>query len=310
VQPTDVSWLWQPRIAIGKLTLLCGDPGEGKSFLTLDIAARVSRGFMWPDGSGNAPLGSVVLLCGEDDIADTVRPRLDMAEADPSKIVALRGVRTVDSEGGYCRDVDLQRDLDIIEAAIVKTPDCKLFIVDPIGCYLGETDSHNNSEVRKVLAPLSEMASRLGVAALAVHHFRKGDGSAKHRVTGSLAFTAAARAVWAVTGDKRDETGRRKLFVCVKNNIGVDQSGLAFQLHSTFRDSVPSIAWEESPIDISADEALTTTRKQPGPEAYSSNRVCRCSTTPAIRRSIPATEAFAAKRPCDSSSGSTSHTAE
>jgi len=120
------------------------------------------------------------------------------------RITALRGTASADEQGAYTREIDLQRDLDVLEAAIKATPDCRLVVVHPIGAYLGKTDSHNNSEVRQVLAPLAEMAARLGVAILAIHHLNKGDGSAKHRVTGSLAFTAAPRAVWAVAPDNSD----------------------------------------------------------------------------------------------------------
>ncbi len=267
VEAEEVKWLWEGRIALGKLTLIVGDPGEGKSFLTLDLSSRVSRGIAWPDGNGKAPLGGVVLLSGEDDIADTIKPRLVAAGADCTKIRALRGIKSKDSGGDYQRELDLQRDLDVIEQAVATTDDCRLLIVDPIGAYLGKTDSHNNAEVRGVLAPLSELASKYGAAVVAVHHFRKSEGAAKHRVTGSLAFTAAARSVWAVTADRDDQTGRRKLFVCVKNNLAIDKSGLAFSLHTGFTSSVPSIEWEANPVTISADDALAPKRQVPGPEA-------------------------------------------
>ncbi|MEM1331474.1 MAG: AAA family ATPase, partial [Planctomycetota bacterium] len=96
VRPEEVSWLWPQRIALGKLTMLAGDPGLGKSFVSLDLAARVSAGLPWPDlpSESNAP-GGVVLLSAEDGLADTIRPRLDAAGADPSRVVALEAVRTI-----------------------------------------------------------------------------------------------------------------------------------------------------------------------------------------------------------------------
>ena len=91
VEPEQVEWLWPDRIPLGKLTTLAGDPGLGKSFLTLDIAARVSEGRSWPDETANER-GSVILLSAEDDLADTIRPRLDAAEADVARILALEAI--------------------------------------------------------------------------------------------------------------------------------------------------------------------------------------------------------------------------
>lgn len=268
VQPTEVQWLWDKRIALGKLTLLCADPGEGKSFLSLDFAARVSTGAKWPDGAGYAPQGGVVLLTNEDDLSDTVRPRLDAACADCTRINALKSVLSKDEDGDYGRDVDLKRDLDVIDQAIVKTPDCKLLVIDCINSYVGDTDTHKNADVRRVLTPLSQMAAKHGIAVVGIHHFRKGEGSAKHRVGGSLAFIATARAAWTVAPDKTDPTGNRKLFLCIKNNIGPTQSGLAFEMTARHGDStVPCIEWISGEVTISADEALAAPKGKPGPEA-------------------------------------------
>src|SRR6478672_10265157 len=100
VAPQPVRWLWPGRIALGKLTLICGDPGLGKSFLTLDLAARLSAGRAWPDGAAPvAGAGSAVLITAEDDAADTIRPRLDAAGADVSRIVALDSVVWRDERG-------------------------------------------------------------------------------------------------------------------------------------------------------------------------------------------------------------------
>jgi putative DNA primase/helicase len=268
VDPTEVEWLWPGRIALGKLTLLVSDPGEGKSFLSLDIASRVTRGVKWPDGSGYASLGNVVLLSAEDDLSDTVRPRLDAACADVSRVVALEAVVSHDTKGEHNYGVDLARDLDMVEQAIA-VDGCKLLIVDPVSAYMGDTDTHKNSEVRRVLAPLSALAAKYMVAVLAVHHFRKGgEGNAKHRVTGSLAFIAASRAAWTVAPDRTDTAGKRKLFLCIKNNIGPDQSGLSFVLTTKHADDkIPHVEWLAGEVTTTADEALAEPRKTPGPDA-------------------------------------------
>lgn len=257
VQPEEIRWLWPGRIALGKLTLLCGDPGLGKSFTTLDLAARVSSGSAWPD----VPLvpsqtGNVVLLNAEDDLADTVRPRLDAAGADPSRIVAIQGVRHATSDGRTQETgFDLTEDLPALEAAIQQTPDCRLVIIDPVTAYLGKTDSHKNAEVRAVLAKLFELAARNKVAVLAVTHLNKANTlPAIYRAMGSLAFVAAARAVWAVVRDDQDESGRRRLFVPIKNNLGADDTGLAYQLETVA--NTARVAWEPEPVNMRADDAL------------------------------------------------------
>lgn len=92
VAPRPVEWLWPGRVPLGKVTILSGDPNLGKSFLTLDLAARVSAGLPWPDGTGPAARGSVILLSAEDDVADTLVPRLVAAGADLSRVVAITGL--------------------------------------------------------------------------------------------------------------------------------------------------------------------------------------------------------------------------
>jgi hypothetical protein len=257
VEPEPVRWLWPGRIALGKLTLLCGDPGLGKSFVTLDLAARVSSGKCWPDLPllPNPP-GGVVLLSAEDDLADTIRPRLDAAGANPSRVTAIQAVRRTLLTGQTREDYfDLTEDLPALETAIGVTLDCRLVVIDPLTAYLGKTDSHKNAEVRAVLAKLFELAARRNVAVLAVTHLNKAGGlPAIYRTMGSLAFVAAARAVWAVVRDENDETGRRRLFVPVKNNLGADESGLAYSLEST--GDVARVAWESTPVEMRADDAL------------------------------------------------------
>ena len=149
VSEKQVGWLWPDRFAVGKLSLLAGDPGLGKSFVTLDVAARISTGSQWPDGSGNAPLGSVLLMSAEDDLDDTIVPRLRTMDADLSKIRAFDKVCT------------LSKGLLEIENELIAMGDCRLIVIDPISCYLGKgVDGNSNSDVRGVLAPLAQLAAR------------------------------------------------------------------------------------------------------------------------------------------------------
>ncbi|MBN2582578.1 MAG: AAA family ATPase [Planctomycetes bacterium] len=257
VEPEQVRWLWPSRIATGKLTLVAGDPGLGKSFLTLDIAARVSTGVGWPDAP-NVPFepGDVVLLSAEDDVADTIRPRLDAAGADVARIVAINAVRAPDKQGKVsARPVDLSQDVEYVEAAIGQLAKPKLVVVDPISAYMGETDSHNNAETRARLAKLADLAVRRQVAVVCVSHLNKGAGrSAVYRVTGSLGFVAAARTVWSVSRDEHDH--ERRLMLPIKNNLARDTDGLAYSLYAPEGIATPRVAWEDETVAMIADDVL------------------------------------------------------
>lgn len=263
ITPRRVAWLWPGRFAIGKLSIIVGDPGTGKSHLAIDIASRVSTGAAWPDNRlASRDAASVVLLSGEDDAEDTIVPRLLAALADIDRILIVQGVtRTKDGPDGRLLTLSLERDLPALESAIKSATEAKLVVVDPLTCFLGGIDSHKNSEVRGLLAPLSEMASRLGVAVVTISHLNKSaGGSPLYRVMGSLAFCAAARSVWAVTKDKGDPS--RRLFLGVKNNLSRDTQGLAYSITNDPTHDVGVIAWEANPVSISADEALAPTDRR------------------------------------------------
>lgn len=244
VEPRPLDWLWPGRIPAGKITLLAGDPGLGKSLLSLDIAARISSGTPWPDTLTPAPQGDVILLSAEDDPADTIRPRLDAAGADPDRITLLCAVQDRDGQ----RTFDIRRDVHVLEQCLRETG-AHIVVVDPLSSYLGATDSHNNADVRAALAPLAEVVARHGVAVLAITHLRKAGGRAVHRMMGSLAFAAAARAVWIVENDE-SETGRA-LLLPVKSNLGPAPTGLAYVVRSTR--AGPIVDWSPEPIPVGAD---------------------------------------------------------
>jgi len=208
VEREQLTWLWPGRIPLGKLTLLAGDPGLGKSFVTLDIAARVSSGSPWPDMPlfPQSPSG-VVLFNAEDDLGDTIAPRLDKAGADDTNILIVEGVSFMGQRRHFSLEQDLQRLVEVIE----QNPGTRLVIIDPISAYTGKVDSHNNSEVRGLLAPLAEIASRFDLSIVAVTHLSESGGAkAVYRAMGSLAFAAASRAVWAIVKDQDDP--QRRLF--------------------------------------------------------------------------------------------------
>ncbi|GAB6186681.1 AAA family ATPase [Thermopirellula anaerolimosa] len=265
VAATPVEWLWPKRIPLGRLTLLVGKPGQGKSFLTCDLAARVTTGTPWPDGSP-CQKGSVLILTMEDDPADTIRPRLDAMHADVARVRVLKGMVRRDADGSRRERGLTLADLAVIEKALDDVPDCRLLIIDPVGDFLGlRVDSHRDNEVRSVLAPLGEMARRRKVAVLVVVHRRKstGDGGADEAVMGSRGFTGIARSVWHVSRDADDK--QRRLFLAGKQNLSEESPGLAFRIVG----EPPRVEWDREPVNMTADEALERERQasRPGPEA-------------------------------------------
>jgi putative DNA primase/helicase len=254
VRTRRLEWLWSERIPLGKLTLLAGDPGLGKSFLSLDLASRVSTGSAWPDNchAKTAP-GSVVLLSAEDDLEDTVCPRLQATGADLSKIVSLSAMRC--ARDGLARPLSLTRDLAAVRDAVAALPDCRLVVIDPISGYMGDADGNNNIDVRSLLFPLAELAAERRLAVVAITHLnKKVVGKAIYRAMGSLAFVAAARAAWGVICDPDDES--RRLFMPLKHNLAPKVKGLSFAIQATAGHDTPHVVWDASPIDRSIDELL------------------------------------------------------
>lgn len=259
IEAKPLRWLWRERLAVGKVTIDAGDPGLGKSLITADVTARITAGLAWPDGSGTPQRGSVIFASAEDDAADTIRPRLEAAGADVSKVFILESVFDTDSDGlPVERAFSLKRDIIRLDMEIKRIGDVRLVVVDPITAFLGDVDSHKNAEVRALLAPLKDLASRHEVAVLAVSHLNKGNGgNALYRVSGSLAFVAAARAAWLIIKDPEDE--QRRLVLPCKNNLAPDVGGFAYRIGTapTSVGNVPVIHWEPERVDVSAIEALS-----------------------------------------------------
>ena len=156
VQPRPVRWLWPGRIARGKVTLIAGHPGLGKSQVATAFAAIVTTGGCWPADGKRAEVGSAIFMTAEDDAEDTLRPRLEAAGADLRRVHLLEAVRE-ETERGKVREraFNFADDLARLDSFLATIPDAALLVVDPITAYLGTIDSHINAEVRAVLAPLS-----------------------------------------------------------------------------------------------------------------------------------------------------------
>lgn len=225
--------------------------------------------------------GSVIILSASDDLTDTIRPRLDAAGADANRVFVLPKIR------------DLRTDFAKLRAAVEAAPNCRLVIVDPVNAYVGPSDSHFHTVVRRVLEPLAELAAEKNLAILAVTHLRKNDGAAIQRAAGSMGFVSMARTIWTVAEDPQDPA--RRLFLPLKNNLGPDVGGFSFRIvssspfassamsnnahsademkndetqipndsglgirHSRIRhSSSPLIVWDDAPITGSSRDAIT-----------------------------------------------------
>jgi putative DNA primase/helicase len=257
IEPEAIEWIWESRIAVGKHTCIAGEPGTGKSQLSMFIASTISMGGKWPCGEGEAPQGSVIILSAEDGIADTIVPRLHAVDADLGRVHIVSAVRT---DWNKSRGFNLQADIDLLEQEIERIGDVALVIIDPISSYLGKADSHKNAEVRGVLEPLSAMAERAKVAVLSITHFSKAgaisNAKALHRFIGSIAFVGAPRVAFTVIEDPENE--QRRLFLHAKNNLAAPPRGLAFGLRQSLTTiGHPSfVRWEAEPVSMTADEAL------------------------------------------------------
>ncbi|HJX18738.1 MAG TPA: AAA family ATPase [Acidiferrobacterales bacterium] len=261
IEAEHIKWLWLNKIARGKMTALAGDPGLGKSQATVSMAAVVSTGGRWPVDRSQCTPGSVVILSAEDGAADTIRPRLEAAGADLTRCYVIDAVREVTGSGNTQeRGFSLDRDAARLGDMLAEIGDVALVIVDPISAYLGKIDSHNNAEVRGLLAPLSKVVEEYDAALVMVSHLTKGQNAkALMKIMGSLAFVAAARAAYVVCRDPDDESGARRLFLPVKNNLAPDTEGLAFKVEGvTLGNGITTsrIMWESDAVTTTADEAM------------------------------------------------------
>lgn len=259
VAPEHIDWLWHGRLARGKLHVVDGDPGKGKSTLAISWIAAVTTGGVWPDGTpvGAPPCGAV-LLSAEDGLADTIRPRLDAHGADATRVLALTGVRRADRDSGEVHEVPpvLPADLGAVESA-ARAVGAALVVIDPLMAYLGsEVNAHRDQDVRLALAPLARLAERLHVAVVIIRHLRKSGGSAIYSGGGSIGIIGAARIGYTVGVDPNDET--QCVLACSKTNIGVNPPSLAYRLVADDKHACARVQWI-GPVAVSADE-LTAER--------------------------------------------------
>lgn len=225
IKMRKIDWAWNGWLARGKLQILAGQKGAGKSTIVFDIFAQITCGGTFPDGS-IAPLGDVLIWSGEDDIEDTIMPRLVAAGADPARVWFIDNV-IVNGEKRAFRPAN---DLPILLERARELPELVAMLIDPV-VSASAGDSHKNSETRIGLQPLVDFTVDRNIASLGITHFTKGTQGQNpiERVTGSLAFGAIPRVVWAAAkGD--NENGPRRL-VRIASNIGPSGGGYEYSLY-------------------------------------------------------------------------------
>jgi putative DNA primase/helicase len=243
-----IRWLWPGWLARGKLHILAGAPGTGKTTIALSLAAAITRGASLPDGA-RSRAGSVLVWSGEDDPADTIVPRLLVAGADLSRVFIVGDT----GHGEDARPFDPARDLFALERAAADVGDVALLVADPVVSAVAG-DSHKNTEVRRALQPLVHLGQRLDCAVLGISHFSKGTAGRDpvERVTGSIAFGALARVVMVAA---KGDDGR--LLARAKSNIGPDGGGFAYTLEQITSCELEAsrVAWG-APLEGTARELL------------------------------------------------------
>jgi len=218
-----VAWLWQGWMPLGKLTLLDGDPGLGKSTLLLDLAARVSQKGIMPDDSQGVR-GHVVILSAEDGAEDTIRPRLEAAGAALERLHALAHV----SESGIERCLEIPRDLALVEQQLAEV-DARLLIIDPLAAFLCGRDANKDQAIRRVLYQLSGIAERRRCAVVCMRHLNKSSGGkALYRGNMSIGVIGHARAGLLVAPDPDDASAR--ILAVTKCNLAAPPPSLRFRL--------------------------------------------------------------------------------
>lgn len=267
VRPRGIGWLWKNRFAVGKIAILIGNAGVGKSLLTCHIAAVLSRAgtanpLPWTDGS-KAPKGRVLFIACEDNPEDTIWQRLKAAGADLDRVEIYDGtsVGTRTEEWTLDKVSELEQ---FLQDAYDDKPrrEYSAIIIDPVSAYLpADTQENSDAVVRGLLKPLGQLCDRWDLTAIIIKHLPKSATKAVHGASGSIAWTAAARAGYMVSEDPNDPS--RVLFLPSKNNVAARQRGLAYQIKNceVFDDDGNSydtarIEWQDGEVTMTADEAL------------------------------------------------------
>lgn len=239
VKPERIEWLWKGRMALGKMSMLDGDPGLGKSTVSLDIAARVSTGAPFPmDDDGREPAG-VILLSAEDGVADTIVPRLAAAGAN---LGLVRILKAYPDDAGLPQPLTIPGAIPFIREHIRST-ESKLLVIDPLMAYFeSKTNANTDQDVRAALKPLAEMLEQTRCACLMLRHLNKSDSkNAVYRGGGSIGIIGAARFGSLVSKDPDDP--HRRIMAPTKANLAVEPASLVYHLESVWGQDVARVVW-------------------------------------------------------------------
>lgn len=250
-----ILWLWPGWLPLGKMTILAGAAGCGKTNLSLALIATITTGGFFPDGLRCENPGKVLIYSTEDDPADTLKPRLIANDADISKVSFIAG-RT--NHEGKLEPFDPAKDFPKIEKYIKDNPDLKLLMIDPIISAVSG-DMNKANDVRRSLQPLVDLANQYNFAILGITHFAKGsvNNNPADRILGSQAFSALARMAWTAA---RRETEGDYIFVRAKSNISTLDGGIRYDLESMIVENIietTKTTWL-GVIDGAAKELLNT----------------------------------------------------
>jgi archaellum biogenesis ATPase FlaH len=225
VEEEDFEWLWNGRIPFGEISILGGNPGDGKSTLSCELASAVTNGNTLI-GGGKEIEGNVLIIAAEDSVAKTVKKRLRQSGADQSRVHVVQVAR---DEHGNKRPISLETDIPLIEE-LMRTHDYKLVIIDPISAYMGKgTDTYKDSSVRHVLMPLADLAHETNAAIVCVKHLNKTSNTtnALYRISESIGFVGIARTVLFLGKDPDSE---QRIIDVVKSNAGAIPKAVAFEI--------------------------------------------------------------------------------
>ena len=220
-----ITWVWQDYLPSGKLALLAGAGGTGKSTLAFSIAATVTTAGLWPDGTQCQQAGNVLIWSSEDDPSDTIKPRLMAMGADAARYFIIAGTR--DNNGAQV-PFDPAHDIDLLREAVAGIGGVSLLIIDPIVSAV-TGDMHKANDVRRSLQAIVDFAAECSCAVLGITHFAKGTAGKKsdERVIGSQAFSAFARMVLVAA---KEEDSERRVFTRAKSNNSVDTGGFSYSI--------------------------------------------------------------------------------
>ncbi|HXH55027.1 MAG TPA: AAA family ATPase, partial [Gammaproteobacteria bacterium] len=271
LKPESIHWLWQDWLACGKLHIIAGAPGTGKTTIGLNLAAIITRGAQWPDDARCDSPGNILIWSGEDDPRDTLLPRLLAHGADPKRIYFVSDM----IENNTPRAFDPARDMPKLYERALPIGEIRLIIIDPI-VNVVSGDSHKNGEVRRALQPLVELGEKLNAVILGISHFSKGTTGLDplERVTGSIAFGALARMVLATAKMTEPDGQLKRLLVRAKSNHGPDGGGFNYQIEQIELENYPGIFASQviwgAPVDGTARELLRDPNDFSTPEKCSS----------------------------------------